>query len=65
MTRRWAGRSSTDMGLTDASKAEAVANSVNAFSRARCRWWERFLPDIDRFTAISSIESGIIVSATT
>ncbi|MGA2229606.1 MAG: hypothetical protein ABSH22_01660 [Tepidisphaeraceae bacterium] len=51
-----------DMGLTDASKAEAVVASVNALSGA-LPVVGSFLPDIDRFTAISSIESGIIVSA--
>ena len=50
-----------DMGLTDASKAAAVVASVNALSGA-LPVVGNFLPDIDRFTAISSIENGVIVS---
>jgi hypothetical protein len=58
------GRSiATDMGLTDPSKAEAVANSVNALSGS-LQIVGAGLPDIDRFSAISQIEKGIVVSAT-
>jgi ABC-type transport system involved in multi-copper enzyme maturation permease subunit len=57
------GRSiATDMGLTDPSKAEAVANSVNALS-GTLQIVGAALPDIDRFSAISDIERGIVVSA--
>ena len=62
-TDKTLGRSiATDMGLTDPSKAEAVANSVNALSG----WLQVVgagLPDIDRFAAIQSIERGQIVSS--
>ncbi len=51
----------TDMGLTDASKAEAVANSVNALS-GTLQIVGVAMPDIDRFAAISSIEQGAVVS---
>ena len=52
-----------DMGLTDASKAEAVVASVNALSNALVTVGN-FLPDIDHFAAISSIERGAVVSST-
>jgi hypothetical protein len=56
------GRSiATDMGLTDPSKAEAVATSVNALGGA-LQVVGDFLPDIDHFSAIQRLEQGMVVS---
>jgi hypothetical protein len=56
------GRSiATDMGLTDPSKAEAVASSVNALGGA-LQVMGDFLPDIDHFSAIQRLEEGVVVS---
>jgi hypothetical protein len=56
------GRSiATDMGLTDPSRAEAVATSVNALTSA-LQGLAVVLPDIDRFESIQDIQSGRAVS---
>lgn len=56
------GRSvATDMGLTDPSRAEAVATSVNALTSA-LQGLAAVLPDIDRFASIHDIQSGTAVS---
>ena len=56
------GRSiATDMGLTDPSKSEAVANTVNTIS-GTLQTVGAALPDIDRFAAISAIDQGAVIS---
>jgi ABC-type transport system involved in multi-copper enzyme maturation permease subunit len=51
----------TNMGMTDASKMEAVAAGVNALTGS-LQYVGSLLPDIDRFSAISDLESGMVVS---
>ena len=60
-TRRWADPLLTDMGLSDASKAETVATSVNTLTSVLGQVG-MLLPDIDQFGAIDDIEKGMIVS---
>jgi|GEM_PF-748660 len=51
----------TDLGVTDPSKAEALAGSVNTLTGS-LQALGAALPDIDQFGAIDDIAAGLIVS---
>jgi hypothetical protein len=54
-------QTATNFGMTDPSKMEAVAAGVNAVTSS-LQSIGSLLPDIDRFSAISDIENGMVVS---